>query len=514
MKNIVLIRPPTVTKKSMISSVNGTPPLALAYLKGTIEKAGHKVDIIDAFGESINAIRKLKDTDLIINGLGTQEIIERIPDSIDVIGISSMFSHEWIYVKKLISELRNKFPQKLIILGGEHVNADYDYIVKCSDDIDIFVFGEGEETISEILNKFGSDYSDISGIAYKTKNGYKKNPIRNRIKKIDEIAWPSWEGIPLENYFKAGLGYTQYNARTIPMLATRGCPYQCTFCSSVSMWTTLWNYRDPEDVIKEIKYYIERYQINSVDFYDLTFIINRKWILEFCRILKREKLDINWTFPSGTRSEVLDREVLEALKSVGISKIGYAPESGSPTTIKRIKKRVNLDKMVASMKICIELGIHCEATLIFGFPEQTIKEVIENYLFLIRLAWIGVNDLTCFPFVPYPGSELHNDLTAKREIIKKEGDYELFLSNTLNNNIAYGKSWSRHIPSFTIPFLTLGGILFFNILKYLFRPTRVFKSIKNVIKGEPVGIIEPIIWGLYINIFKRKKYSKFVKELD
>ncbi len=112
------------------------------------------------------------------------------------------------------------------------------------------------------------------------------------------------------------------------MLATRGCPYSCTFCSSPDMWTTRYYARSPASVVDEIADYVERYGISNVDFEDLTAFINRDWILAFCAELVRRDLHISYQLPSGTRSEALDAEVLAPLWRSGCRNLTYAPESG------------------------------------------------------------------------------------------------------------------------------------------------------------------------------------------
>jgi radical SAM superfamily enzyme YgiQ (UPF0313 family) len=104
---------------------------------------------------------------------------------------------------------------------------------------------------------------------------------RERISDIDALSWPAWDGIPLDTYLDRGFGMDEYNLRSMPMLASRGCPYRCTFCSSPQMWGTTWMARDPDDVVREIRHYVERHGIQHVEFHDLTTIIDRRWILRF-----------------------------------------------------------------------------------------------------------------------------------------------------------------------------------------------------------------------------------------
>jgi len=111
------------------------------------------------------------------------------------------------------------------------------------------------------------------------------------------------------------------------------------------MWTTLYKLRDVDDVIAEIKHYVAKYGITAVQLYDLTAIVKKSWTVEFCKRLIAENIQLRWSLPSGTRSEALDHETLGYLRQTGCNYLVYAPESGSPATLKRIKKRIQLPKV-------------------------------------------------------------------------------------------------------------------------------------------------------------------------
>src|SRR5262249_6972104 len=158
---------------------------------------------------------------------------------------------------------------------------------------------------------------------------------RKRIRNVDDLPLPAWDGFPMEEYLSTRNGNGVYRGRAMGILATRGCPYKCTFCSNPSMYGNLWMPRSPAKVLDEIELYIKKYNAQNIDFYDLTFVLRKSWILEFCREIERRGLVFTWQLPTGTRSEVIDREVSEALYRTGCRNITYAPESGSPETLKR-----------------------------------------------------------------------------------------------------------------------------------------------------------------------------------
>jgi len=176
------------------------------------------------------------------------------------------------------------------------------------------------------------------------------------------------------------------------------------------MWTQRWYPRDPKLVADEIELYMRRFRATNFNFQDLTAIIKRQWIIDFCNELIGRGLKITWQMPSGTRSEVFDDEVADLLYRSGCRALAFAPESGSPEILKIVKKQVHLDRMLVSMLAALKRELKLSCFILIGFPDDT-KETINQSLKLIRkMAVLGVYDVAVSKFVPYPGSELFKRL--------------------------------------------------------------------------------------------------------
>ncbi len=130
-----------------------------------------------------------------------------------------------------------------------------------------------------------------------------------RSRAIDEIALPAWDLFPLENYIDRHQINGMNIGRSMPLLATRGCPYQCTFCSSPQMWTTRYIPRDPILVVDEIQHHMERYNVTNFDFQDLTAVVKRSWVIKFC-------------------NELILRDCKACYRNDSLDKVGY-PKSSS-----------------------------------------------------------------------------------------------------------------------------------------------------------------------------------------
>lgn len=478
---ITLIRPPVVSSLFTATSPV-TPPIALAYLTSSLEVAGYEVYPIDALGEDLDRVTFFREKGYRLRGISVKETLQRIPQDTIWIGVSCMFTQDWLFSKDFINEIKKKFPKTPIVVGGEHITAVPEEVLSDCPAIDICVIGEGEETIVEIADFFSGKkkrLEDIDGIVYQDRNGniYKTKP-RRRIREIEKIPRPNWDKFPIENYLEGGYGHGPYAGRTMPILATRGCPFQCTFCSSPQMWGRRYYTRRPADVVDEMEYYIKKYGAKNFDFYDLTAFVRKNWIIEFCNLLKEKKLNIRYSIPSGTRSEALDEETIPLLAETGCTYLAYAAESGSYKTLKRIKKQINLKRMFRSMRIAKKYKMKVRCNLIVGFPGETRFDVFKTLWFQFRLALAGIDEAPLFAFAPYAGSELFNQLRASGKIPKLDENY--YKSLLCEADLTKTANYTNHVGKKEMTFYRLVGVLLFFGLSYLLYPWRIFRSIKNI----------------------------------
>jgi len=484
--SIVLVRPPGVLPFTAQNAVLEIPPIGLAYLAACLAKAGHRVRIIDAFGERPSQL--INDADgYTINGLTAEEIVERIPRDVDLVGVTCMFSNSWLYCRRVIAQIAAAFHDVPIIVGGEHPTADYDRLLRRVPEVLCCVLGEGEETAVDIAAHLSHNLQldTVPGIALRDAHGTVLTTAgRRRIREVDEIPWPDWDTVPLSNYLDNNICSDAYVERCMPILASRGCPYQCTFCSSPQMFGTQWVARSPRKVFEEIKHYYHTFGARYFEFHDLTMIIRKEWIVEFSKILIEEGLDIQWSMPSGTRSEALDGEVLAWMKRSGCRSFSYAAESGSPEELTRIKKRINLPRMLASMRQATKLGLVTRCHLIIGLPDQTKSDVLATLRFVTRMAWAGVNDLGCYAFSPYPGSALYQRLVAEGRIDPEAADYDRMLATNVCTNYKLRRSWTPHLPAWSLGWLCLGIMAYFYTLQFVFRPQRLLAVLQSLGKSR------------------------------
>ena len=504
MSRILLIRPPSVFSASSYSAPV-TMPLALAYLSANLLEQGHQVDNIDALGEDIYHIDVSYTPRVRYRGLPTEKILERIKTKPDGIGITVMFSQDWPHVEDMIHAIHKVYPDVPIILGGEHPTAASEYVLDTCKPVTHIAFGEGEETIVDWAEWLDGKKSveQIAGIARRDESGkVVVNPPRARLRTPDDLPWPAWNLFNLEPYFAVGEGHGVERGRAMPLVATRGCPYQCTFCSSPAMWTTRYVMRSVHKVIDEIEHYIKHYKADNIDFFDLTAIIKKDWIMQFCREVKRRGLKFSWQLPSGTRSEAMDADVLTAMAESGCMNVTYAPESGSEATLEYIKKRVKLPRLYESIANAKKNGIFVKCNLIIGFPKEHRRDMLKSLGAAMRFAWLGVDDTGLYPYSPYPGSELYHYLRDSGAIGTMDRGY--FESLMTFMDLKQSSNYCENVGPKEIAFYRFIGMSAFYGLSYLMHPSRVLRSIRNYREHRSDTVFEERLFAF----LRRRKLEK------
>lgn len=483
-KPITLIRPQIIFSKTSYSTPLALP-IGLAYIAGVLEKALYKAVIIDCPANDITNIQITPDGNFHMLGQDVDTSIALIDKNSDIVGITIMFSQEWPFVREYINKVKKALPHATIVVGGEHATAMPEYSMNDCPAIDYIVMGEGELIFLELCYKLRTkqDTTNIRSIAYRRGDTIVKTGQLSRIADIKQMPWPAWHLVNLEPYFQPNYTMGISHGRNIAMIATRGCPYQCTFCSNPTMWTTRYTMRDVKDVVDEIEFNIKKYNINSIDFYDLTAVVKKEWILDLIAEIKKRNIQTVWQLPSGTRSESLDDQVLAGLKDTGCEFVVYAPESGSQRTLDMIKKRVNLEKLEESVITAISKGLIVKVNFIIGFPFETRWDIYQTMLFSWKLALIKTQDANLSLFSPYPGSELFNQMDKEGHFGKIDDQY---FKNLINQfDLTVPSSFCKKVSGLELMiYRTLGFAVFYS-LSYLRCPSRIVRLMKMLFSKEP-----------------------------
>ncbi len=381
----------------------GLPTINLPILKGYVEgKSDHLVRIVD----------------LAFNQKDWQEQLEEIinRESPDLVGFSVM-AFNFIQALDIARFVKSKKDVK-IIFGGVHAILAPEEVA-AEDMADIICIGEGEIPLVDILdNRLNCE--GIGGIWYKDAVGRLiKNPPIMQIADLDEVPFPAWDDFEVERYFFL-------NNRHVPIMAGRGCPYQCTYCSSPAIRKTLQGqyvrFRSPDNVLDEVEYLIDKYYdkgMRYLIFYDDIFVIRKSFVLEFCQkyIERGFHKKVKWCVNVRANLIVKD-EMLAAMKLAGCYEVAMGIESGNDyirnEVYKRNMKAEQIDKAVANIR---KHDLQLRVQFILGAPYETIEMMEESLQMAKRIN----PDAVQFPILmPLPSTEIR-DVCVEEGLIEVEG---------------------------------------------------------------------------------------------
>lgn len=405
MKKIVLIAPGWYFKRWWIPEDQGfSQNLGLGYLAAVLIKAGHKVKIIDAFAQGENEWIKIKKYNIYRCGLSYDAILKQIDEDTDYVGITGPFTNLLSEVNLLAEKIKQRFKYVKIIKGGilsstlpEQTLDEY---------TDFIVLGEGEESLLKIINSEKKE--NIKGIGYWEDGKKRINKEYEYIQNLDKIPFPARDIMPMEKYVRLSPRGTKYK-RTISIITSRGCPYDCEFCSVHPIYGWKYRFRTPDNVIEEIKECMEKYKMNFIEFEDdnISLIKDRfKSILE--GIIKiKEKQEIQWSAPNGIKVETLDEQTIKLIKKSGCDLLMLAVESGDEKILKAMNKKNNLEKIKKIVELCGKYDINTMAFLIVGYPEEDAISFEKTKQYYNDLLKLGLKSICPLIIKPYPDTKLY-----------------------------------------------------------------------------------------------------------
>ena len=504
-----LIHPPVYLNVHAMTALRPSMPMGLAYIGAVLRQAGHEVSMVDAVAEAPDKVTK--DRHLHRLGLLPEEIVDALDPEAEAFGLTNMWSFSWPLVRELIFKLKERYPNTPLICGGEHFTGLPDYSMETSP-IDYIVTGEGEDAAVALFEALqnGTSIEEIPGVVYRDGDEIKKTGPQRRRRNLDELPWPAWDLVDIEVYNRWELVNGVRAGQTVPILATRGCPYSCTYCASPQMWTTRYYTREPQDVADEIEYYHKQYGATNFPFQDLTAIVKRDWIIEFCNALLDKKMDITWQFPSGTRCEVIDDEVAKLLHDTGGKHLAYAPESGSEKTRDLIKKRMKTDSLLNAVEASVRNKLNITCFFVLGFPHDTKEDLVLTRKLVRKLALMGIDDIAIGFFFPIPATALYNQLVERGDI--KDNDDDFLMTPIFANEakLTEEHNYCDHLSARQLTWWKYRLLINFYGLSFLRHPWKLFTVIGNTLRGKETRKLETFLVefkrkaGLVFGIGKKK----------
>ena len=372
-------------------------PLGLTTIAAVLENEGHTVEIIDMNEKKVN------DDDLRAN----------LKEDVNVVGVTGMIT-EYQKILKIIDIAKGGFPDRKVILGGPLATTLSQQLLEQSK-ADFIVIGEGEKTTPALIQaiEHGSDIAEIRGIAYKKEEQVLINEPVTPIKDLDTLPFPARHLLDMDKYIKNHFkiygfeieGYAKI--RSTNLISSRGCPYNCTFCFK-DMWGYKWRGRSAENIIAEMELLNEKYKINGFFFNDDIFFLDKKRVFEFTNLLKKSGLDAVW-YCNG-RVNLMQKDMLKAMRDAGCIGIAYGIESGSQLILDSMRKNITIGQTRKVVKWTKEIGIKAAGYFMIGMLGETKETIMDSLNFAKEL------DLDFYGFsitTPLPGTELYTEAIKK-----------------------------------------------------------------------------------------------------
>lgn len=400
MKKILLLSPPfgqVYGKIDFKSKHLGVPPIGLAGLASYLVQKGHQVRLIDLtyFDRGWPGLKKILD--------------EERPDLVGLTCTTPQMSNAFL----IANFIKQNFPSTLIVAGGPHVSAlPKETLGECPA-IDLVVYGEGEETMTEVAA--GQPWKEIKGLAFRENEQIILTPPRPALTNLDDLPFPFYKQLPLEYYGHPLIG------PSMGLISGRGCPFQCTFCASNVVHQRGYRARSIENMVAEIELLRDKYDFERFSFWDDTFTCRQERVLEFCQTLLKRKMKIKWS--CSTRVDVVSKEMLKMMKQAGCAMLFVGFESGNDRILELSQKRITTEQARYFCQLAREAQIPVCGYFILGLPGETKKTILQTIQFAKDLKI----DFAQFALLmPLPGTAVWQMAEQERGIKLLSKDWPAF----------------------------------------------------------------------------------------
>lgn len=323
----------------------------------------------------------------------------------DVIGLT-VTTYQVRSVQTLTLKLREALPYAPLILGGPHVSALAEASFSQFPNADAVAIGEGERTMLEFC--LGEPWEEVDGLCYNDRGTIVRTPPREQIANLDALPSLDYDLVDLSHFRGPP---PSASLRSMALMASRGCPFRCAFCSKAVFGQTV-RLHSPERVVHEIERLHFHYGIDEIFLHDDTFNWRPDWAKTILEMLIRKRLNrIRYKVPFRCNARLLDPELLDLAHRAGIWLIFYGVESGDQEMLQRMCKDLTLGEIERAFQLTHQAGIRTIASMVVGCPGETDETLqrSQDFVRLLKPDWVGWSRLVPFPGTPIADEVLRTD---------------------------------------------------------------------------------------------------------
>ena len=340
-------------------------PLGPAYVGACLREAGHDVRILDLQAERLTRA-------------ALADSLKR--DSPDAV-LFTATTLVWPDVVDAAGVVKDSLPDTIVGVGGPQLSV-YPRESLSHDSIDFGVRGEGERTTPEILDAIeaGRSLARVKGSVFRKNGDVVVNPPREEIADLDSIPFPAVDLLPLERYVALSVRHPFAS-----MVTSRGCPYDCNFC--YQGYLGKYRARSPRNVVEEMETYVKGFGVREIVTFDETFAVEKERALGICELIAQKDLRFRWDV--RTRVDLLDRELLTALKRAGCHRLHLGIESGNPDTLLSMRKGFDIAEVREKVGLAKRCGFEVRGYFMLAYPGESRRDILETAEFAraIHLDW-------------------------------------------------------------------------------------------------------------------------------
>jgi len=359
-------------------------PLGISYMTAVLEQNGYEVDVVDC-QVSRTSQKELEDKFRSLNP--------------DIVGTTAA-TVTYFPALRILKAAKAALPNCVTIIGGPHVTVLDERTFTESSDVDIVVRGEGEQTMLQLAGLVSEgkirNLSEVAGITFKKNGQVHRTPNRPFLENIDALPYPAHKHFDVSRYRINGKLY-------MPIITSRGCPFNCAFCLASEMCGKGFRARRPSKVVDELEWLRDTFGAGAFAFYDDTFTFDLKRAIAICDEMKARKFDLPWD--CRTRVDKVSKELFTKLRSTNCQLIHFGVESGSQQMLNTMRKGTTVEQNANAIKLAKESDVLVAISLVIGYPGETpemlqqtidfIHETKPDYVYMCEA-------------VPYPGTRLYD----------------------------------------------------------------------------------------------------------